>query len=138
MRLKFEGDPINVYSGDKCGFIGCEQAFNKRNTCRCALSYECCAKLKEEHGVPSFRQERTYKFPGCKNHSFKEMDDCYDGEGAYWCTSNKKKTMNTIHVCMVVCTVNARFYSAAAKQTSRSGKEEQYWSRGWMRLPLCR
>ena len=50
----------------------------------------------------------------------------------------RRKTMNTIHVRMVVCIVCAHFYSVATRNTSRSGKEEQYWSCGWMRLPLCR
>ena len=34
-----------------------------------------------------------YKFPGCKNHSYRELEFVYDDEGAYWCDLTRKETI---------------------------------------------
>ena len=94
-KLVFGNEAINVYAvthtGDTCGFMGCEHAFKEGNTCRLTLCYDCCDVLKAEHQVKSFKPERGYKFQGCKNHSYKDLVESYDGEGAHWCTSDKKR-----------------------------------------------
>ena len=69
----------------------CEHAHNEKNACRLALCYDCCETLEKEHRVESFDRERHYKFPGCINHSYKDLEEYYDGEGAHWCTEDKKQ-----------------------------------------------
>ena len=91
-RLQFKKkDSIKVYKGAPCGFMMCEHAHHERNACRLALCYACCKMLKKEHEVESFDRERHYKFPGCINHSYKDLAEYYDGEGAHWCTEDKKE-----------------------------------------------
>ena len=91
-RLQFKGgDAIEVYSGDNCGFKGCKHAFQVGNSCRLALCYACYEILMKEHGVTSFESDRHYKFPGCSNHSYKDLVEEYDCEGAHWCKKDKKE-----------------------------------------------
>ena len=92
-RLKFtKEDGIPVYKGgETCGFMGCKHAFHQLNACRLALCHECCDQLKGEHGVKSFDTGRHYKFAGCINHSYKDLTEYRDGEGAHWCTEDMKE-----------------------------------------------
>ena len=43
--------------------------------------------LLKEHGISKIprKKEKDYKFPGCTNHSYKELEWVHNDEGAYWC-----------------------------------------------------
>ena len=87
-----KGEGIEVFAGGGIFMFGCIHAFQKSNNCRSTLCVVCYKTLMEENLPESRgRGDRRYKFPGCKNHCFWDMNADTDNKGAYWCTEAHKK-----------------------------------------------
>ena len=87
-----KGPGIEVYAGGDCYMLGCEHAFHPENNCRGSICIDCDKQMREENLPESIRRRiRQYKFPGCKNHSFWDMEPYTDKAGAHWCTKAHQK-----------------------------------------------
>lgn len=94
-KIKFKGEHIKVFHGRECDMVGCPHAFEPHNACSTALCLPCFEQLKLENEPESKRKrDRKYKFPGCRNHSFWDMREYVDQNGAHWCTDHQKKHPN--------------------------------------------
>ena len=91
-----KGNDIELVKDGKIGFWTCHCALIQSNDCLVAVCNGCHHDLLDEHGITNLSQTRgrKYKFPGCQNHSYKELEFTYDEDGAYWCDPAWK---NTIH-----------------------------------------
>ena len=89
---KLKGEHIKVYKGREADMVGCFHAFEVQNACYTALCLTCFEQLKLENEPDSNRKRiRSYEFPGCRNHSFWDMVEYTDKNGAFWCTKEYKK-----------------------------------------------
>ena len=90
-----KGNDIVVTKNGVLGFWSCNYALKQTTDCIVAVYNDCHPLLLKEHGLNGFpkRRDRQYKFPGCKNHSYKELRFIHDDEGAYWCDLTLTKTI---------------------------------------------
>ena len=87
-----KGDDILVYAGGEIQMYTCKYAVHETNSCRSALCVVCYEELKKENLPESSKhRDRRYKFPGCRNHSFWDMEPDTDKAGAHWCTEAHQK-----------------------------------------------
>ena len=79
---------------------------------------DCHPKLLKEHGLdaPLERDRKwmkQYKFPGCKNHSYEELEFMHNDLGAYWCDPDwKEYTVETRPIGCVLCLKPFQFHNS--------------------------
>merc|ERR1719221_531016 len=90
-QMELQGDDIKVGKDGTLGFYTCVCATNKLTDCIVAVCKPCHADLMTEHKLTKTpRLKKDYAFPGCENHSYKELELKNDAHGAYWCDKNRK------------------------------------------------
>ena len=111
-----KGPKINIVKGPTLGFWCCQYATKINNKCKLAVCVDCHGKLLEEHGLdaPPVR-DRKYKFPGCENHTYEELEFKQDigGTGAYWCDQDwKEYEAETRPIGCVLCLKPFQFHAS--------------------------
>ena len=113
-----KGPGIDIVKGVTIGFWCCAWALKQNTDCKCAVCVECHPKLLREHGleeapVRDREWRRSYKFPGCANHSYKELDLVPNEDGAYWCDPGwKDYDRETRPIGCILCLRPFKFHAS--------------------------